>query len=326
MKSMTFLALAGAFLLSNQIHAAIHSSAPPPQQRPTPVTVESSRTMTFVSRFNHEAYKVDIYIPKGAPPPGGYPALYVLDGDTVFATFAEAVRNKSKVKEIEPVVVIGISGADGPKGGDRTYDFTYSDMSPEEKSFSVDLGDHPRFGGYDQFFRTIQEEVKPMVNRLVPLNATRASLFGWSLGGLFVVHTMFVHPESFHGYIALSPSIWRGNKAVLAELPDFEKRVSESKIDLNLFLGVGELEEKFLPSMEKWGYDKDKFRQEIGYVRMVGNAQDLANQIGLYFEQNKLRFSFNIFKGQTHNSAPWSAVNPALDFEYSLIDENAQGR
>ncbi len=180
MKSITFLALAGAFLLSNQIHAAIHSSAPPPQQRPTPVTVESSRTMTFVSRFNHEAYKVDIYIPKGAPPPGGYPALYVLDGDTVFATFAEAVRNKSKVKEIEPVVVIGISGADGPKGGNRTYDFTYSDMSPEEKSFSVDLGDHPRFGGYDQFFRTIQEEVKPMVNRLVPLNAKRASLFGWS--------------------------------------------------------------------------------------------------------------------------------------------------
>ncbi len=92
-----------------------------------------------------------------------------------------------------------------------------------------------------------------MVNRLVPLNARRASLFGWSLGGLFVVHTMFVHPESFHGYIALSPSIWRGNKAVLAELPDFEKRVSESKIDLNLFLGVGELEEKFLPSDGEMG-------------------------------------------------------------------------
>ncbi len=81
-----------------------------------------------MSQFSHEAYRIDIYIPKGTPPPGGYPALYVLDGDIVFATFADAVRNKSKAKEIEPAVVVGISGADGPKGGKpnlRLYLFRY---------------------------------------------------------------------------------------------------------------------------------------------------------------------------------------------------------
>ncbi len=120
MKSITFLALAGAFFLSNQTHAAIQAAAPPPQLQPMPATIKSGETLTFESQFNHEAYKIDIYIPKGTPPPEGYPALYVLDGDMVFATFADAVRNKSKLKEIEPVVVIGISGADGPKGGNRT--------------------------------------------------------------------------------------------------------------------------------------------------------------------------------------------------------------
>ncbi len=79
------------------------------------------------------------------------------------------------------------------------------------------------------------------------LNEKRASLFGWSLGGLFVLHTMFVHPESFHGYIAMSQSIWLHEKAVLAEFPDFQKRLAEHKIDVNLFLGVGRWRSNFFP-------------------------------------------------------------------------------
>lgn len=324
MKSITWLTLAGAFLLSHQVTAASQTAAPDHQQQFSPTTVRFSETLTFVSQFNHEAYKIDIYIPKQTPPPGGFPALYVLDGDMVFGTFAEAMRNKSKLKEIEPAVVVGISGADAPNGANRTHDFTYIDLSTAEKSFVVDAGDHPQCCGYDQFYRTIQEEIKPMVSRLVPLNAKRESIFGWSLGGQCVLHTMLVHPDAFHGYIAMSPSIWWHEKALLADIPAFQKRVSESKIDLNLLLGVGEREEQFLPSMEKWGYDNHKFRYEIGYDRMVNNAQDLAGQLSPYFEQQTLSFSFKIFEGQTHNSLPWSVVNPTLDFEYSLIDENAK--
>ncbi len=132
MKAITLLALAGAFFLSHQVHAAVQTPTPPAQQQLIPTAVRSSEALTFVSQFNHEAYRVDIYIPRGTPPPEGYPALYVRDGDIIFSTFADAIRNKSKSREIELAVVVGISGADSPNGANCMHNFTYADLSTVE--------------------------------------------------------------------------------------------------------------------------------------------------------------------------------------------------
>ncbi|MFT4112613.1 alpha/beta hydrolase [Silvibacterium sp.] len=318
MKSVRILAtlLACSFPLCATADPAQHADTEttPPAQ----ATVPSSRTYTYVSAFNHERYGVDIFIPRGTPPPGGYPALYLLDGNVLFATFADAMHNKSNAGEVEPAVIVGIRSTDTPDGGDRTYDFTYSDMSPREKSIVVDLGDNPRFGGYNDFFRAIEEEIRPAVGRIVPLDPNRAVLLGWSLGGLFVTHTMFVHPEAFHGYVALSPALWRNERAVFSEIPQFEQSVTSSGRRLSLFLGVGSLEEQISPGMRKWKIDQTKLAAEMEHGRMVGNARDMAKELGPFFQQKQLRFTFRLFDGETHNSAPWSAVNPVLDFEFPL--------
>lgn len=286
-------------------------------------TVDLSFSFDLTSEFNHEAYRVKVFIPKEPPPPDGYPALYILDGNRLFATYADAMHNESQAREREPAVIVGIESGAGEDGGDRTYDFTATDLTAYEKEISVDLGPNPRFGGYENLLRTIQEEVKPTVAGYAHLDPNRSAIFGWSLGGYFVIHTMLTHPGAFHDYVALSPSLWRSNKALFGEIPGFEQSVKQRGVQANLFLGVGGLEEQLSEGMKLWPIDQNKLALELRYARMVGNARQFADEVKPFFLQNGFRFAYNNFGGDTHNSVPWSAVNPVLQF---LFPAKASGK
>jgi predicted alpha/beta superfamily hydrolase len=312
------LSLTALFLLLFAGSAGAQTLTPKASvQRKSEATIDSTRSFDFLSRFNKEAYRVKVYIPRREPPPDGYPVLYVLDGNVLFATFANAVRNESQAGEIEPAVVVGIESGPGRHEADRTYDFTASDLTLHEKEIAVDLGPNPRFGGYARFYQAIQEEIKPAVRRLVHVDDKRSAVFGWSLGGLFVVHTMLTHPAAFHDYVALSPSLWRSNRIIFSEIPGFEQDVSRSNLKLNLFLGVGSLEEQLSPGMDQWRVDQKGLADELAYVRMVSNARDFAAAIEPIFQQLRLVFKFQVFDGETHNSVPWSSVNPILKFLFA---------
>ncbi len=66
--------------------------------------------------------------------------------------------------------------------------------------------------------------------------------------------------------------------------------------------------------MMQWPVDQKKFADEISYVNMVGNTLDLSATIRPFFKERNLRFLSRIFDGETHNTAPWAAVNPILRF------------
>lgn len=280
-------------------------------------TIDSTQEFDFTSKLNHEGYRVKVFIPSGKPPSQGFPALYLLDGNVLFGTFAGAMRNESQAGEIEPAVIIGIESASGVNGADRTYDFTAWDLSPREKEIVVDLGSNPKFGGYDGFYQTIEEEVKPRVEQLVRLDEKRSSIFGWSLGGLFVVHTMLVHPNAFDGYAALSPALWRGDKKAFSEVSGFEAAVAKQNLCPRLFVGVGGLEDELSTGMLSWHVDQQKLAAEIKYGQMVQNAEQFAHLLEPFFRGRKLEWSFELFRGETHNSVPWTAVNPVLDFLFA---------
>lgn len=277
-------------------------------------TIDDTRSFDFVSTFNHESYRIKILIPRGTPPAGGYPALYVLDGNVLFSTFAAAVRNESQAKERTAAVVVGIESGPGDNAADRTLDFSPTDLSAYEKTVVVDLGDHPTFGGYEKFIQTIQEEIKPKVRQIVAIDPKHETLFGWSLGGQVVVHTMLVHPEYFTGYAALSPSLWRNDRVVLKDIPAFEKALSASGRKVSLFVGVGSLEEQLSPGMKQWDIDVTKLAAEMKYARMVGNVRDFSAQMQPYFAKRGMAFESQIFEGETHNTVPWAAVNPVVSF------------
>ncbi len=305
-----------AFFLSLALGSACAQTLTPKAsiQGKAEATIDSTTSFDFLSRFNKEAYRIKVYIPNRKPPRAGYPVLYILDGNVLFATFANAARNEAQAGEIEPAVVVGIESGPGRHEADRTYDFTATDLTPQEKDIAVDLGPNPRFGGYCHFYQSIQEEIKPAVRRLVPVDDTRSAVFGWSLSGLFVVHTMLTHPEAFRDYVALSPSLWRSNRIAFAEIPGFDQELSRKDVKVNLFLGVGGLEEQLSTGMKQWSVDQNGLAEELAYARMVGNARDFATAIEPLFRHRGLAFDFHIFDGETHNSVPWSSVNRALRF------------
>ena len=304
------------YLLANCLSLALAGTPAPVLASPTesaeasPATIEATRQFDFVSTINGEAYRVQTAVPTTQPPPNGYPAIYVLDGSVLFGSFAGAARNRWQAHEIEPAVIIGI---DGLRGTDRTLDFTAHDLTPREKRLIKDLGDNPKFGGYDRFFRVIQEEVRPRVAQMAPLDGKRAALFGWSLGGLFVVHTMFAHPDAFSTYLALSPSLWRTERSVFGEIPDFERHVSRDNLPVRLFLAVGGREQDVTKNPLTSVSDKD-WAAEAAYGRMVGNVVDLHAALSQFFASRQANLAMTVFKGDTHNSVPWTALNPMLDF------------
>ena len=50
--------------------------------------------------------------------------------------------------------------------------------------------------------------MRPALAARLPLDCVRNTLFGFSYGGLFTVHTLIAHPGHFQRYWAASPSLW----------------------------------------------------------------------------------------------------------------------
>ena len=104
-KILTLLALALALAGTAQI---VSAQTPATAPALAPSALPLSRQYDFTSKINGKSYRVRVAIPFTPPPPDGYPALFVLDGDAFFATFAEASRVRLLGGEVEAAVIVGI--------------------------------------------------------------------------------------------------------------------------------------------------------------------------------------------------------------------------
>lgn len=197
------------------------------------------------SRAEHRSYQIMVASPGGAPPRGGYPVIYLLDANSVFGTMAEAIRLQSRRPDktgVVPAIVVGIGyQTEEPFAPERFYDYTPRPATEYLRKF--DGGDIPEQGGAAAFLQFIEEELKPHIEREFKVNRNRQSIFGHSLGGLFVLYALFAKPGLFQHYVAGSPSIhW--NKSYLLELErEWALRMGKEAIDVRLLIGFGEREQ-----------------------------------------------------------------------------------
>jgi uncharacterized protein len=289
------------------------------QQAPLPLaTIGSTRQFDVTSAITGEAYRIQIFIPSRPPPPAGYPVLYVLDGNVLFGTYASAARTKALARETEAAVVVGIASGEGEHSAERTLDFTISQRSARDKAIVKDMSPDQHVGGAEAFFRVIQQEIRPHVAQVAPVDDRRAALLGWSLGGLFVTHTLFAHPDAFATFIAISPSLWFNERAVLRDIPAFEARVSREHLHPRFFLAAGGREEDLPAARLATAQSPASVRAEMRYYGMVHNPRALNARLAPYFRGIGASMRFRLFPGDTHNSIPWSMVNPAVDFAFPL--------
>ena len=182
--------------------------------------------------------------------------LYVLDANLCFGTAVEMTRRMHKLYgELPPLLVVGIAYPTDNgflQGALRNRDFTPSadagftamaaSLPKSVQSFQIE----PPMGGADGFLRFLQAEVKPFVASRFDVAAENSTIFGSSLGGLFVTYALLSAPESFDNFIAVSPSLWWDDEMMFClEADQAEKSRSNSQRDrqAKVFLAVGELEE-----------------------------------------------------------------------------------
>jgi predicted alpha/beta superfamily hydrolase len=324
------LSAAFAYLLLTAAPGVPAFSDPAPgASNPPPVNLPAVRARIVTTRPVKSTegldYRIVISQPVGPPPPGGFPVIYVVDGNAWSGIAAEIARLDEL--EVGPTVVVGIGYPTDAllDNARRAYDLTPPGPAP---AAAAGL----KTGGADVFLRFIDETVKPAVGLACKVDPGRQILFGHSLGGLFVVHTLLTRPEAFTSYIAASPSIWWSDGIVLEPETAFEAHLDRHpKIRVLLTAGeyerdldpVGEAKLRRLaasnPQLLK-GKTVDAaiagIREDMKKSRMIENASGLAERLAAH----GLQARFVMFAGEDHNSEAVAALNRGIPFAVKPAD------
>lgn len=155
---------------------------------------------TLSSADGERRYRVTLAKPRAAKPEQGYPVLYTLDGNAVLNALDDSILAAMSGGDWPVVVAIGYDTELYFDTQARSFDYTFtSAQSPEDGRI---------YGGAESFWQLLESRVKPLVQSRVSLDPTRQTLWGHSFGGLFVLHVLFNHPNSYQGYVAADPSLW----------------------------------------------------------------------------------------------------------------------
>ncbi|MDR7315494.1 alpha/beta hydrolase-fold protein [Brevibacillus nitrificans] len=269
-----------------------------------PVTIP--RTHKKVAHSRNREYHLFVSIPAEAPPPEGFPVIYLLDANSVFGTMTEAVRAQSRFPErtgVYPAVIVGIGyPTEMPFHIQRHYDFT-SPVPLSELPASPDGSEWPEQGGAAYFLDFLEDEVKPMIEKEFPVDPKQQTIFGHSLGGLFVLYALFSRPYSFQNYIAGSPSIhW--NERVLLERERAFTGMLEEKKTIRLFIGLGELEASHPSQLSK-------------------KASEMYERLSLLKDQNVL-VTYREFPDESHISVLPVLISQSIRFASKKIGQPQQ--
>ncbi|MCV9917672.1 alpha/beta hydrolase-fold protein [Pseudomonas sp. BT-42-2] len=248
-----------------------------------PVSLDGSEQWTMTSAEGRE-YRIMISLPGGDVPwTGGYPVIYLLDGNAYFPAFHAAKRAQDRLRGAI-LVAIGYP-SDTPLDFERRA-FDLSPPQPPERNV-------PPQGGQDLFLDFIEQRLMPKVNARFKVDQDQRSLVGHSFGGMFGVYTLFTRPQLFQHVVAVSPSLWWRDRYLMAHERTFTQRAQAGQIDLthsSLSLLMGERE---MP-------------QEIQDARSLQLRLEQLSQYGL-------RSDFKVEPGEDHMSMPFRVAARVLD-------------
>jgi predicted alpha/beta superfamily hydrolase len=265
-----------------------------------------------------DAYRIFIARPDGEPGRDGFPVLYLLDGNATFATAAISVALQSRRTQatgIGPSVVVGIGYPtdDYVNAARRSYDYTPS-VPVETLGARPDGSPWPKTGGAERFLDFLQDELQSLIGGDIPIDQNRQALFGHSFGGLFVLNALFTRPGAFRSYIAASPSIWFGNRAILEKRDAYVAAMSPGAPERDLLVTVGSLEQLGVDAEAPVTADARKTDWLIRN-RMVENARDLVTSLS---GVRHLNATFKEFDDENHSSVLPAAISRAIRFALSV--------
>ncbi|QTM98807.1 alpha/beta hydrolase [Sediminibacillus dalangtanensis] len=200
-----------------------------------------------IESSKNEHYQLMLSVPDKEVPIEGFPVFYVLDGNAFFHTIREMVRVQSHKPDKTGVVPMVIVGLGHPTEKDFDPAYRIRDYTFPIKNGKVP----PQFSDYENgqaeaFANFIESEVKPLISEYVSINTQKQALFGHSLGGLFVLYSLFNYPGSFQRYVACSPSLWWDDRGIYRFFERWQNRIKRTTTDTRIFMAAGSLERDFM--------------------------------------------------------------------------------
>lgn len=211
--------------LAAALPAAAAETPPPPGP-----AYAMPQTQMFETRSDGgEAYRIFVSYPKGEPPAGGYPVLYVVDGNAYFASFAET-RRLLEYAEKGKALVVGVGyPTDEAYDARRTADFLFpvpTEAPPAQAKSQPGATDT----GRDKFLDFLTGKLRTEIGKRYKIDPGRQSLFGHSFGGLFALHALYARPDAFQAIVAASPSLEWNVQDLLREERAFAAKLTSGKI------------------------------------------------------------------------------------------------
>ncbi|MGF6571315.1 putative alpha/beta superfamily hydrolase [Paraburkholderia sp. GAS333] len=291
----------GAVAASSLQCAATELSAPVSKIELMPDTLG----VAVESAVNGQRYQILIHRPSATvkEPPGGFPVLYVLDGNATFVLAAQAARLQERLTG--GLIVVGVDAQSNalfdPPARYRDLTTPAADNAwgvPKDRN-----GGPLKTGGADAYRDFLVNEVAAVVDGCMHVNKQRTTLFGHSLAGLFVLHTLLTHPDSYDRYIAASPSIWWNDRAVLNELSSLRTDRSGGRKALHLM--VGGAEQTLAASAPAVRVDR------VTHAAMNDNVQLLYTRLKQEHSDD-VDVALDVFSGANHVSYLPAALSAAV--------------
>ncbi len=235
------------------------------------------------SRVLNQDRQIYINVPKldSADIDKALPVLYLLDGENHFHILSAYIEYLGHWQVIPPIIVVGIVSVDRVK-----------DLTPTNSSINFDgkvTSNYKASGGNEQFLNFIQQELMPYMEANYKTSPFKI-FAGHSFGGLTTINCMLTRPDMFNAYIAISPSLWFGNKHVL--------RLAEKKLPK-------------LPMRNK------KFFYSVG--NEDGGFRNDLLEFNKLVKQNSLKafeHEYKYYPSEAHMTEPIPAYYDALRFVY----------
>ncbi len=289
---------------------------PPPLPAQSPVLVYGSIQFDMPSVISGRTYRIFVFKPADPPPPSGFPVVVVTDGNLSFP-LAATMDAAFALNGGKAALVVGVGYAiDNPMKfiGLRTRDLTpptpLSGIRQNPGQPPVKLED---YGGSENFYRFLIEELRPAIAYAYSVNADDQTLYGHSWGGLFTLNVLFNHPGSFRNFVASSPSIWWNKRSVLNDEPSFARQVQAGEAAPRVLILVGSKEQDvpdtLLPSMTRAQMEK-----MMSESRMVDNARELAARLQQIKGESGYLVRFHAFEDEDHLTALSASIGRALAF------------
>ncbi|NIG55543.1 alpha/beta hydrolase [Chitinophaga sp. Cy-1792] len=210
---------------------AIHANA---QTDTKPLTIGQS-TVLF-SKILNENRNINIYLPEGynAADTTTYPVIYILDGgmEEDFFHIAGIVRFNTQpwVARFPKSIVVGIENVN------RRRDFTFEvpNLDFLEKE-GFQKSSFPQYGKSAAYMDFLEKELQPFVKQNFHARAYN-TVIGESLAGLLSTEILLKRPYLFNDYIIISPSLWWGERKLLADAANLMQK--NLKKPVRVYLGV----------------------------------------------------------------------------------------